>query len=135
MPRKKKAPVSQEAPHPIDVVQTVTEMEAMTFRALDAEARNLELDIKNLTNESIIAEKHMADLLERYKAGQEKRKLDLDGKKVELESTKQRYLEWVTELASRYRMEATTMAIDPESRIIRDLRNESGKQDEVAVAK
>lgn len=117
----------EDARHPVDHVEKVTELEAMTFRALDAEIRNLELSARALTLEMQNAQNEMEKAVAVFKTQQEHRQASIVQSQHSVSELKPRYLQLVNEIATKYGLDPNFMTIDPEARTVRDLRGEVTK--------
>jgi hypothetical protein len=114
----------EDAQHPVDHIEKITELEVMTFRALDAEIRNLELSARSWDLEMQNAQNDMEKLAAAFRRQQETRQRQIDEARAHVAELKPRYLQVVTEIATKYNMDPNLMAIDPEARTVRDLRGE-----------
>jgi hypothetical protein len=115
----------EEAQHPIDHIEKITELEVMTFRALDAEIRNLELSGRSLALEMQNAQNEMEKTIAAFKRQQDARQAAIDQAQHGVAELKPRYIQVVTEIATKYHLDPSYMAIDPEARTVRDLRGEA----------
>ena len=109
---------------PIDSVERLTELEAMTYRAMEAEVRAADLMVKNIRHERVVADRELERQVLRHQAAQAQRQQQLEQMSAEFDRVKQRYLDAVTEMASKRGLDPKMMAIDPEARTVRDLRGE-----------
>lgn len=109
--------------YPIDGVMRVTELEAAQFAAKDAEVRNTFLSAKNLELEIERAERAFTDQAIRHKLEQDKRRLQHAALEQTSGTQQASYKEFITELAKKYDLDPNKLAIDPDSRTIRDLRD------------
>lgn len=114
----------ENAQHPADHIEKLTELEVMTFRALDAEIRNLELSSRALTLEMQNAQNDMEKAVATFKKQQEARQASIEQSQHSVSELKPRYLQLVNEIAAKYNMDPNFMTIDPEARTVRDLRGE-----------
>lgn len=108
--------------YPIDNVMRVTELEAARFAASDAEIRNAQQGMKILELEITAADRALADAVARTKFEQDRRRANHEALKQLVETKKKSYLEFVTELSQKYNLDPQQMAIDPDTRVLRDLR-------------
>jgi len=102
---------------PIEAVERMSDIEALSFKAMDAELRNYLLMIKNLDYE-------LDGLRRKY---QEEASTKTNHKKqVEalFNAKKTEYDQLVKEIAEKRGLDPTKMALDPEAKTIRDLRGE-----------
>lgn len=118
----------EDAQHPVDHIEKITELEVMTFRALDAEIRNLELSARSWDLEMQNAQNDMEKLAAAFRRQQETRQRQIDEARSHVAELKPRYLQVITEIAAKYNMDPNFMAIDPEARTVRDLRGEVAQE-------
>jgi response regulator RpfG family c-di-GMP phosphodiesterase len=114
----------EDAQHPVDHIEKITELEVMTFRALDAEIRNLELSARALTLEMQNAQNEMEKAVATFKKQQEARQASIDQAQHSVSELKPRYIQLINGIASKYKLDPNFMTIDPEARTVRDLRGE-----------
>ena len=114
----------EEAQHPVDHIEKITELEVMTFRALDAEIRNLELSGRALALEMQNAQNEMEKTVAVFKKKQDARQSSIDQAQHSVAELKPRYMQVINEIAAKYKLDPNFMAIDPEARTVRDLRGE-----------
>jgi hypothetical protein len=112
------------AQHPIDHIERITELEVMTFRALDAEIRNLELSARALSLEMQNAQNEMEKAVVTFKKQQESRQASIDQAQHSVFELKPQYIQLINEIATKYNLDPNFMTIDPEARTVRDLRGE-----------
>lgn len=117
-------PLNTDA-YPTDGVVKVTELEAAQFAAKDAEIRNALLSMRNLELEIDKAERAFADAAIRHKVEQERRRAQYDQLKNGIEVQKTSYTAFITDLAQKYKIDPQKMLIDPDTRVIRDLRKDT----------
>jgi hypothetical protein len=110
---------------PVDSVERLTELEAMTYRAMEAEVRAADLMVKNIRHERVVADRELERTVLRHQAAQAQRQQQLEQMTAEFDRVKQHYLDTVTEMASKRGLDPKMMAIDPEARTVRDLRGEA----------
>jgi hypothetical protein len=110
---------------PSDHVEKVSELEAMTFRALDAEIRNLQLSARTLTLEIQNSQVEIERVAAAHNKAQEVRRQQIEEVNLQLEAAKTGYLQMVTQIAEKYGLDPKMMAIDPEARTVRDLRGDA----------
>jgi hypothetical protein len=114
----------EDAQHPVDHIEKLTELEVMTFRALDAEIRNLELSSRALSLEMQNAQNDMEKVVAAFKKQQDARQASINQAQYSVAELKPRYLQMINEIASKYKLDPNFMTIDPEARTVRDLRGE-----------
>lgn len=112
----------EDAQHPVDHIEKITELEVMTFRALDAEIRNLELSARALTLEMQNAQNEMEKAVATFKKQQEARQASIDQAQHSVSELKPQYIQLINEIATKYNLDPNFMTIDPEARTVRDLR-------------
>jgi len=106
-----------EAAFPIDKVMKMTDLEAYKFSSLDTEIRNHLQGIR-----IVDLEKKVADI--DHIKSQERRDLQKKQLSELVESKQGEYASFINNLASKYNLDAQKMSLDPDSKIIRDLRKE-----------
>ena len=118
---KAEAKAKNQPEDPFDHLDRVTELEAMTYRAMEAEVRTAELVARNLKHEMVVADRTMDREVMRYQKYKGEAQVKLEALVREFEATKAKYHEFVNELAKKHNIDPKRMAIDPEMRTIRDL--------------
>jgi hypothetical protein len=117
----------EEVSSAIEQVMRITELEAMTFRALEAEVKVADLTVKNAQHEKLVADRNMEREIVRHQKLQAERQQQIDRLGNEFNMVRDCYLKMVSGLAERYGLNPSEMAIDPDSRVIRDLREKTGE--------
>ena len=107
--------------YPIDGVMKVTELEAARFAAMDAEARNNLQAMKILELEIEKADHAIQDAAMKHRLEQERRRAQYVALKEAVEVKKSNYLAFVADLGKKYGLDPEKMAIDPDTRVLRDL--------------
>lgn len=111
---------------PIDVVEKMTEKEALAFRALDAELRNALQGIKLVDLEIERLERDFRDKVKglevAFRDAIADKQAERNQLKVMFESREKDYKEVVEHIAKSRGLDPTQMALDPDARTIRDLR-------------
>lgn len=108
---------ANEAAHPIDGVLKISELRAYKFAALDAELRNGMLAIRNL-------ELEMDQARVQYETAQKARATQKHTLASAAKIKKQEYDKLVMAIAEEFNLDPTKMTIDPDSQVVRDLRND-----------
>ncbi len=111
-----------EAAFPIDRVVRVTELEAARFAALDAEIRNSIQGTKILELEIEAADGNLRTVALRHKADQNKRNADKAAIEAAVQIKRAEYTDFVTALGEKYDLDPQQMTVDPDTRLLRDLR-------------
>lgn len=106
------------ASFPIEGVQRVTEIEALTFSALDTEIRNHIQGVRILDLE-------MTQEQQKFTLQQKDRAARRENLLAAVAAKKDEYSTFVKDLAKRYDLDPEKMTIDPDTRAIRDMRNEA----------
>jgi hypothetical protein len=109
---------AQEAASPMDAIEKMSDIEALGYKALDLELRNMVLTIKQLELEIAEARrKYQEETL--FKTNQRKQVEALfNAKQVE-------YKQMVRTIAEKRGLDPEKMALDPDAKTVRDLRNEN----------
>jgi hypothetical protein len=102
---------------PSDHVMKLTELEALRFGSLDTTIRNALQGMKILEQEGILQDIQ-------HQKNQENRHLQRLQLQSQVAGKEAEYKNLVNELAEKYRLEPDKMSIDPDTRVIRDLREE-----------
>lgn len=113
---------SAQVSAPIDNALRVTELEAAQFSASDSEIRNAMAGRRIIELEMAAADRALQDAALKHRMEQEKRKQQYDALGREIEAKKAGYMGFVESLAKKYKVPAEHMTIDPDSRIIREIR-------------
>jgi hypothetical protein len=104
----------------VEAVQKLTELEALKWAKLDTEMRNALQGIRLADMEVVEAKRAFLDL--RNVKELEKQKLQAMVAKIRPE-----YEQLVDELGKKYGIEPKSMAIDPDTRVIRDLSDKKSE--------
>jgi len=108
---------AHEAAFPVDGVIKISELRAYKFAALDAEIRNALLSIRNIDLEADQARS-------RYEAEQKQRMSQKHAHQAHVATKKKEYDQLVKAIADEFDLDPSKMTIDPDSQIVRDLRND-----------
>jgi hypothetical protein len=115
----------EETPVGPPEVMKVDELEAARFAALDAELRNHLQMIRILDLEHTKAEHDMREYVTSHQNSQAQRVTQKQFYETQVGLKKKEYQEFVTGLGKKYGLDPAKMAIDPETRTIRDLTTET----------
>ena len=121
---KKHQAANEASYNPNEHVDRITEMEAMTFRALDAEVRNMQLSISNLRLEIMQAQVQVEKAVAEHNQKQELRRLHIAEVEQQLLASRATYVQMIDGISSKRGLDPAYMTIDPEARTVRDLRSE-----------
>lgn len=129
-PKNGKGKTTKVVPDPVDTTGTadvlkVDEFEAVKFAQLDAELRNHLQMIRILDLEATKAETDLRDYVAQHQAAQAQRNSQKQFYETQVLLKKKEYQGFVAGLGERYGLDPTKMAIDPETRTIRDLTKET----------
>jgi hypothetical protein len=116
--RKRKDEVKETEVFVVDHIVKLTELEAATFKATDAEVRNALQGLK-------ILELEMRESERKFYDEKETRLRMIDNLKNQQEVKYKEYRNLVEEISKKYKIDPHSMTIDPDTRVIRDLKNEA----------
>lgn len=105
---------------PIDVVMRTTELQAAQWASLDAEIRNAMQGIELSKKDDVIA----ASAFEKARRVREVHRSQLV---LQANALRTRYTDITNQIATQHGLDPSKMSIDPETRVVRDLRNETAK--------
>jgi len=112
---------------PTDVVEKMTEKEALAFRALDAELRNALQGIRLVDLEIERLERDFREKVKKlemdFRDAIADKQAEREQLRVAFESKQKDYQEVVGGIANVRGLDPAQMALDPEARTIRDLRD------------
>jgi hypothetical protein len=106
-----------EAAHPIDGVVKISELRAYKYAALDAEIRNHLLSVRNTDLE-------IEQARTQYEMAQKQRLAQKQAFLAAANTKKQEYEQLVQAIADEFNLDPTKMTIDPDSQVVRDLREQ-----------
>lgn len=112
---------TSEASNPVDSVDRISQIEALSWAKLDTEIRNHLQGAKILELEMEVAERNHR---EQQTARQNNRKQLLNAVEVK----RREYINLVKEIAEKRGLDPEKITIDPDTRTIRDLRSEAPKR-------
>lgn len=99
-----------------EVVERLSPIDNLKFRALDAEVRNHQQGIR-------LAEFRLQEITRNYHAQVAKENHEISVLKAAYKTDHAEYVAFITEIAEARELDPTQIAIDPITAIIRDLRN------------
>jgi hypothetical protein len=104
-----------EAAHPVDGVVKISELRAYKYAALDSEIRNHLLSMRNMDLE-------IEQARAQYEVAQKQRAAQKQAFQAAANAKKQEYIQLVQTIADEFGLDPTKMTIDPDSQVVRDLR-------------